>query len=58
MVILAILKVYHVQERLVITIFKEKILMTKDVNITVFETEIDCTSLIAMLVKEMLEQNK
>lgn len=32
--------------------------MPKDVNITVIETEIDCTSLIAMLVKEMLEQNK
>lgn len=32
--------------------------MTKDINITVFETDIDCTSLIAMLVKEILEQNK
>ena len=28
--------------------------MIKDVNITVFETDIDCTSLIAILVKEML----
>lgn len=32
--------------------------MTKDINITVTETEIDCTSLIAMLVKEILGQNK
>lgn len=32
--------------------------MPKDVNITVIETEIDCTSLIAILVKEILGQNK
>lgn len=32
--------------------------MTKNINITVVETEIDCTSLIAMLVKEILGQNK
>ena len=32
--------------------------MTKDVNITVFETDIDCTSLIAILVKEILGKKK
>lgn len=32
--------------------------MIKDINITVIETEIDCTSLIAILVKEILGQNK
>ena len=32
--------------------------MPKDVNITVIETEIDCTSLIAILVKEILGKKK
>ena len=32
--------------------------MIKDVNITVFETDIDCTSLIAILVKEILGKKK
>lgn len=32
--------------------------MAKQINITVTETDIDCTSLIAMLVKEMLEKKK
>lgn len=32
--------------------------MAREVNITTIETEIDCTSLIAMLVKEILGQNK
>ena len=32
--------------------------MAKQINITVTETDIDCTSLIAILVKEILGQNK
>lgn len=32
--------------------------MTKNINITVTETDIECTSLIVMLVKEIFGQNK
>lgn len=32
--------------------------MAKQINITVTETDIDCTSLIAILVKEILRKKK